>query len=69
MKGIILGNNDFFSCLDKEKELMIGRYKTLLTHGHYYNVSVGAEYLKQEARDVYKRQILADCKGVFAIWN
>ena len=47
---IILGNNDFFSCLDKEKELMIGRYKTLLTHGHYYNVSVGAEYLKQEAR-------------------
>ena len=22
---IILGNNDFFSCLDKEKELMIGR--------------------------------------------
>ncbi len=45
---IILGNNDFFSCLDKEKELMIGRYKTLLTHGHYYNVSVGAEYLKQE---------------------
>ena len=29
---------------------MIGRYKTLLTHGHYYNVSVGAEYLKQEAR-------------------
>ena len=47
---IILGNNDFFSCLDKEKELMIGRYRTLLTHGHYYNVSVGAEYLKQEAR-------------------
>ena len=43
-------NNDFFSCLDKEKELMIGRYRTLLTHGHYYNVSVGAEYLKQEAR-------------------
>ena len=48
---IILGNNDFFSCLDKEKELMIGRYKVLLTHGHYYNVSLGVERLEQEARD------------------
>lgn len=47
---IILGNNDFFLCLDKEKELVIGRYKTLLTHEHYYNVSVGTEYLKREAR-------------------
>lgn len=47
---MVLGNNDFFSSLDKEKEIMIGRYKTLLTHGHYYNVSVGAEALKSEAR-------------------
>ena len=29
---------------------ILTRYKTLLIHGHYYNVSVGAEYLKQEAR-------------------
>ena len=28
----------------------IGRYRVLLTHGHYYNVSVGTEYLRQEAR-------------------
>lgn len=47
---MVLGNNDFFSCLDREKEIMIGRYKTLLTHGHYYNVSVGAETLISEAR-------------------
>ena len=47
---MILGNNDFFSCLDREKDIMIGRYRTLLTHGHYYNVSVGAEYLAEEAR-------------------
>ena len=47
---IVLGNNDFFSCLDREKDIMIGRYRTLLTHGHYYNVSVGAEYLAEEAR-------------------
>lgn len=48
---MILGNNDFFSDLDREKELNIGRYKVLLTHGHYYNVSLGVERLEQEARD------------------
>ncbi len=30
---------------------MIGKYKVLLTHGHYYNVSTGPAYLKQEARE------------------
>ena len=60
---MILGNNDFFSCLDREKDIMIGRYRTLLTHGHYYNVSVGAEYLAEEARDVYKRQGSRKCCG------
>lgn len=47
---MVLGNNDFFSRLDREKELMIGTYRVLLTHGHYYNVSVGVEYLMEEAR-------------------
>ena len=36
-----MGNNDFFSQLEREKEIMIGKYKVLLTHGHYYNVSTG----------------------------
>ncbi|WP_417087544.1 metallophosphoesterase family protein, partial [Hungatella effluvii] len=44
-------NNDFFSNLDREKELKIGEYRVLLTHGHYYNVSLGVERLEQEARD------------------
>ena len=48
---MIMGNNDFFSQLEREKEIMIGKYKVLLTHGHYYNVSTGPAYLKQEARD------------------
>lgn len=48
---MILGNNDFFSFLDKEKEIRIGKYKALLTHGHFYNVSLGAEQLKDEALD------------------
>ena len=49
---MIMGNNDFFSQLEREKEIMIGKYKVLLTHGHYYNVSTGPAYLKQEAREL-----------------
>ena len=47
---MVLGNNDFFSHLERERDLMIGKYKTLLTHGHYYHVSLSTEYLKEEAR-------------------
>jgi putative phosphoesterase len=46
---IVKGNNDFFSDLDMEKEIMIGKYKVLLTHGHMYNISLGVEILRQEA--------------------
>lgn len=46
---IVAGNNDFFSDLEKERELTIGRYRVLLTHGHYYCVSTGLGVLKQEA--------------------
>lgn len=46
---IVSGNNDFFSDLDREKELKIGKYKVLITHGHYYYVSMGMEDLKKEA--------------------
>ena len=47
---MVSGNNDFFSRLDREQDFMLGRYRVLLTHGHYYSVSVGTEYLRQEAR-------------------
>lgn len=46
---IVAGNNDFFSELQREKELEIGRYKVLITHGHYYYVSAGIEDIKKEA--------------------
>lgn len=46
---IVSGNNDFFSDLEREKELLIGRYKVLITHGHYYYVAMGVEDLKKEA--------------------
>ena len=48
---IVLGNNDFFSRLDKEKEIRIGNYKALITHGHYYGVSLGPERIIGEGLD------------------
>lgn len=48
---MVLGNNDFFSNLDRELEVRIGKYRVLLTHGHYYNVSLGVERLEEEARE------------------
>ncbi|MDD3253434.1 MAG: metallophosphoesterase [Lachnospiraceae bacterium] len=46
---MVMGNNDFFSSLEQEIELDLGRHRALLTHGHYYNVSLGVEGLRQEA--------------------
>ena len=47
---IVSGNNDFFSDLPKERELMIGKYKVFMTHGHYYYVSMGMETIIEEGR-------------------
>ncbi len=46
---IVSGNCDFFSSLSQEKILEIGKYKVMITHGHYYNVNVGIEDIKKEA--------------------
>lgn len=48
---IIAGNNDFFTDLPGEREINIGKYKVLLTHGHYYYVNAGTERIKSEAVD------------------
>ncbi len=48
---MVSGNNDFFSDLSREKEFTIGKYKVWLTHGHNYYVSMGNEFIKQEARE------------------
>lgn len=44
---IVAGNNDYFSKLDREKELQIGKYKVLITHGHYYYVNAGTADLRK----------------------
>lgn len=46
---IVAGNNDFFSDLEREKEIEVRGYKILLTHGHYYYVAMGIEDLRKEA--------------------
>ncbi|MCI6886200.1 MAG: metallophosphoesterase [Lachnospiraceae bacterium] len=47
--AMVMGNNDFFSALEREIELELGPHRILLTHGHYYNVSLGVDYLREEA--------------------
>ena len=44
------GNNDFFSDLPRDIEIMIGDRKCLLTHGHYYGVSLDVTMLSEEAQ-------------------
>lgn len=46
---IVSGNNDFFSMLPREKELQLGKYKILITHGHYYYVNEGIREIQTEA--------------------
>ena len=46
---IVSGNSDFFSQLPREKELTVGGYHILVTHGHYYCVTAGLEDIKKEA--------------------
>lgn len=73
---IVAGNNDFFSTLPKEKELQIGKYNILITHGHYYYVSTGVEDIKKEAAgrgmDIVMfghthRPLLERGKGIIAV--
>lgn len=47
---IVAGNSDFFSRLDREREITIGKYHVWLTHGNYYYVTDGIEDIKKEAQ-------------------
>ena len=48
---MVAGNNDFFSDLPGERVFHIGKYKVLLTHGHYYYVNGGTSHLKRAAAE------------------
>ena len=47
---MVMGNNDFFSSLPREREFSLGKNKVWLTHGHNYYVSMGNETIKAEAK-------------------
>lgn len=73
---IVAGNNDFFSTLPREKVLQLGKYKVLITHGHYYYVASGVEDIIRDAAgrgmDVVMfghthRPLIERMKGVIAL--
>jgi putative phosphoesterase len=47
---LVAGNNDFYSDLPREKEIMIGKYRVYMTHGHMQYVSMNTRRLKEEGR-------------------
>lgn len=47
---IVAGNCDFFSDLPRTAIVEIGRFRILMTHGHYYYVSVGTRDLVEDAK-------------------
>ena len=51
---VVAGNNDFFSSLPREKELQIGKYKVLITHGPTIMLIPGLKILsaKQKEEDL-----------------
>lgn len=46
---MVSGNNDYFTDIEREKVIRIGKYKVFLTHGHRYRVNYDTETIKQEA--------------------
>ena len=55
--SIVSGNNDFFSDLPREEEIEIAGKKFLVTHGHYYGVSIDETGVVEEAHS-------RNCDGV-----
>lgn len=49
---MVSGNNDFFTALDREKIITLGKYKTLITHGHYYAVGRDHVRLAEAAKEM-----------------
>lgn len=46
---MVSGNNDYFTDIEREKEIYIGRHKVMLTHGHRHKVNWGTDIIKEWA--------------------
>lgn len=55
---IVSGNNDFFSDLPREQEITLTGNRVLVTHGHYYGVSLSLNGILDEAA-------ARNCRAVF----
>jgi putative phosphoesterase len=47
---MVSGNNDYFTDIERDKMITIGKYKVFLTHGHRYRVNYDIDTIKEEAR-------------------
>lgn len=47
---IVQGNCDWFSDLDREMIIALGKYNVFLTHGHHYYVTVDKNFIVEEGR-------------------
>lgn len=47
---MVSGNNDFFSDLPREDEFSIAGHRILISHGHYYGVSMDFSRIVDEAQ-------------------
>ena len=48
---MVRGNNDFFTQLPREKELILEGHRIFLAHGHTFNIAEGMTLIADEARD------------------
>ena len=47
---MVRGNNDYDTMLPSESIIMVGKHKTLLTHGQYFNLTYGCKTLVEYAK-------------------
>lgn len=46
---IVSGNNDYYSDLPRETEVLVGGKRAWITHGHYYGISMNHRRVVEEA--------------------
>lgn len=49
---MVRGNNDFRSFAPAESVIMLGRHRTLITHGHLFNVYSGSDTVAEYAKSL-----------------
>ncbi len=47
---MISGNNDYFTNIERDKIIKLGKYKVFMTHGHRFGVNFGMETITEAGR-------------------